>query len=83
MYEEDYGSNKGFRLEGRKRGYKPFFLFERCFASNRSAESTMDFGAEIIGMVRINTKGFCKDSIYNMTKDWPGGYYFVLKRILR
>ena len=39
----------------------------------------MEVGAELIGMVKTNTKGLCKDTIENLTKDWPGGYYLVLR----
>ena len=31
-------------------------------------------------MVKTNIKGFCKDTIEKLTKDWPGGYYLVLRR---
>ena len=31
----------------------------------------MEMGAEFIGMVKTNTKGFCKETIENLTKDWP------------
>ena len=34
----------------------------------------------MIGMVKKNTKVFCKDTIDNLTKDWLGGSYLVLKR---
>ena len=30
-------------------------------------------------MVKTNTKGFCKETIDNLTKDLPGGYYLVLR----
>ena len=30
-------------------------------------------------MVKTNTKGFCKDTIEKLTKDWPGGSYLVLR----
>ena len=30
-------------------------------------------------MVKTNTKGFCKDKIDNLTKNWPGGSYLVLR----
>ena len=39
----------------------------------------MEFGVELIGMVKTNTKGFCKDTIEKLTKDWPGGSYLVLR----
>ena len=38
-----------------------------------------EVGAKLIGMVKRNTKGFCKDTIDNLTKDWPGGSYLVLR----
>ena len=44
------------------------------------AESAMDVGAYMIGMVKTNTKVFCKDTIMNLTNDWEGDYYLVLKR---
>ena len=40
----------------------------------------MDVGYDIIGVVKTNTKGLCKDYIENITKDWPGVSYLVLKR---
>ena len=39
----------------------------------------MDVGTEMIGMVKKNTRGFCKDNIENLTKDWPGGSYLVFR----
>ena len=39
----------------------------------------MELGAELIGMVKTNTKGFCKDIIEKLTKDWPGGSYLVFR----
>ena len=38
----------------------------------------MELGAELIVMVKTNTKGFCKETIENITKDWPGGSYLLL-----
>ena len=40
----------------------------------------MELGAELIGMGKTNTKGFCKETIEKLTKDWPGGSYLVLRR---
>ena len=40
----------------------------------------MDVDSDIIGIVKTNTKVFCKYSVEKMTKDWPGGSYLVLKR---
>ena len=39
----------------------------------------MEVGAKLIGVLRKNTKGFCKETIEKLTKDWPGGSYFVLR----
>ena len=39
----------------------------------------MEVGAEFIGMVKTNTKRLCKETIENLTKDWPGGSYLVLR----
>ena len=39
----------------------------------------MEIGAKLIGMVKTNTKGFYKDTIKNLTKDWPVGSYLMLK----
>ena len=40
----------------------------------------MDVVAEIIIIVKTNTKLFCKDSIENLTKYWTGCAYLVLKK---
>ena len=39
----------------------------------------MELGAELIGMVKTNTKVFCKETIEKLTKNWPGGSYLVLR----
>ena len=39
----------------------------------------MDVGADIIGIVKTNLKVFCKDTIENITKDWPRGSYLMFK----
>ena len=38
----------------------------------------MELGAKLIGMVKTNTKVFCKETIENLTKNCPGGSYPVL-----
>ena len=38
------------------------FFFSQ-FASKRSDETVMNFGPDIIGVVKINSKVFCKDDI--------------------
>ena len=42
-------------------------------------ESAVSVGVYLIGVVKINTKGFCKATIYGLMKDWPGGSYIVLR----
>ena len=39
----------------------------------------MDVSADLISMVKTNKKGFYKDTIYNLTKDWTGGSYLMLR----
>ena len=39
----------------------------------------MEVGAELIDMLKTNTKGFCEETIEKLTKDWPGGSYLVLR----
>ena len=58
---------------------KDCFLFDSWFASKKAAEAAMEMGAELIGMVKTNTKGFCKEAIDNLTNAWPGGSYLVLR----
>ena len=38
----------------------------------------MEVGANLIGVAKINTKGFCKEKIEKIKKDCPGGSYLVL-----
>ena len=35
-------------------------IFDSCLSSKKSSEAVMVVGADIIGMVKTNTKGFCK-----------------------
>ena len=57
---------------------KDFFLFGSWFASKSLTESTMEVFVDIIGMIKTNTRGFCNDTIYNLTKYLPVGSYLVL-----
>ena len=63
----------------RKGVTKDCFLFYSWFSSKKAAEAALAVGAEFIGMVKTNTKGFCKYTFENITKDWPGGSYLVLR----
>ena len=39
----------------------------------------MGVGAYIIGIIKTNRKLLCKDNIENLTKDFTGGSYLVLR----
>ena len=56
-------ATKGVGQKSIKGGTKDYFLFDSWFASNNAAEAAMEVGAELIGMVKINTKGFCRETI--------------------
>ena len=45
------------------------FPVDSWFASKKATEAAMELGDELIGMVKTNTKGFCKETIVNLTKD--------------
>ena len=49
---------KGIGQRSIKGGTKDCFLFDSWFASKKAAEAAMELGAELIGMVKTNTKGF-------------------------
>ena len=81
-YQQDIGATaagtnrmmeepKGIGQKSKKGGPKDFFLFDSWFASKKAAEAAMELGAELIGMVKTNTKGFCKKTIEKLTKYWP------------
>ena len=62
-----------------KGGTTDCFLFDNWFATKKAAKGAMEVGAELIGTVKTNTKGFCKETIYKLTKDWDGSSYLVLR----
>ena len=70
---------KGIGQNSKKGGPKDCFPLDIFFASKEAAESAMELGDELIGMVKTNTKGFCKETIEKLTKNWPGGSYLVLR----
>ena len=39
----------------------------------------MGIGADMIFMVKTNTRLLCKETIENITKAWTGGSYLVLR----
>ena len=60
---------KGLGQRYVKGDMKDFFLFDSWFDSKMLSEAAMDVGTDMIGMVKTNTKLFCKDIIENLTKD--------------
>ena len=44
------------------------FLFKSWFVSRRSDYTMMDFGADLISLVKSITKRFCKDTIKNLKR---------------
>ena len=72
-------ATKGIGQRYTKVTNKDCFIFDSWFSSNKLAESLMDVGADMIVMVKINTKIFCKETIDNLTKDWTGESYLVLR----
>ena len=72
-------ATKGIGQRDIKGANKDCFLFDNWFSSKKLKEAVMNVGADIICMVKTNKKLFCKDTIENLTKDWPGGSYLVLR----
>ena len=72
-------ATKGIGQKYRKGETKDCFIFDSWFSSKKAVEAAMEVGADLIGMMRTNTKGFCKDTIENLTKDWPVGSYPALR----
>ena len=73
-------STKVIGQKYRKGGTKDYFIFASWFSSKKLEEAAIEVGSELIGTVKINTKGFCKYTIEKLTKDGPGGSYLVLSR---
>ena len=58
---------------------KDCFIFDSWFYLNELTEAAMDVGADMIGIVKTNTKGFYKETITKLKNYWPGGSYLVLR----
>ena len=78
LYQEIDGGDKGAGEEGLESFNKGFFLFGSWFLSKKAAEAAASIGVDLIGVVKTNTKRFCKAMIEGLTKDWPGRSYIVL-----
>ena len=72
-------ATKGVGHKYRKGVMRDCFIFCSWFSSKKSAEAAMEVGDKFIGMVKTNTKGFLKVIIDNLTNDWKGGSYLVLR----
>ena len=70
---------KGIGQKSKKGGPKDCFLFDSWFTLKKAEEDAMELCAELLGMVKTNTKGLCKDTTEKLKKDWPGGSYLVLR----
>ena len=68
------GATKRIGQKFRKGATHYCFIFGSWFFSKKAAEAAMEIGAELIGMAKTNTKGFCKETIEKLTKDWHEGY---------
>ena len=53
-------STKGIGQKYIKEGNKDCFFFDSLFVSKKMAESAMEVGAELIGMVKTNSKVLCR-----------------------
>ena len=56
-------ATKGIGQKPIEGGKKDCFLFDSWFASKKAAEAVMEIGADLIGMVKTNTKGLWKEKI--------------------
>ena len=61
---------KGLDQREIKGDTKDCFIFESLFSSEKLEAAAMYVSADIIGMVKNNTKGFCKYTIYKLTNDF-------------
>ena len=56
-------ATKGICQNSIKGGTKYCFLFDSWLASKKASEAAMEVGANLIGMVKTNNKGLCKETI--------------------
>ena len=60
-------ATKGIGQKSITKGTNDCLLFDSWFSSKKAAEAVMEVGAKLIGMVKINTKGFYKENIDKLT----------------
>ena len=68
---------KGLGQMALKGSTRDCFLFDSWSLSKKAENEATSIGVDLVGMVKTNTKGFCKATIEGLAKDWPGGYYIV------
>ena len=59
---------KGLVQKSKKGGAKYFFLFDSWFASKKAEEAEMELGAELIGMVKTNTKDSARRQLRSLQR---------------
>ena len=66
-------------VRGSKYFLKTFFIFDTWFAYKIPSNDAKDLGGEFIGIVKTNTKSFCKDTTKNRKiisrKNQPSYWY--------
>ena len=72
-------ATKGVVQKYIKGATKDFFIVGSWFSSKKAAGSEMEVGDKLIGMVKKNSKGFCKETIVKIANDWLGGSYLVFR----
>ena len=60
---------KGLGNRSLKRSTRDFSLFDSWFLPKKAAKAAASIGVDFIGIVKTNTKVFCKDMIEGLTKD--------------
>ena len=68
------GETKGLGQRDVKRATRDCFIFISWIFSKGLAETEMDVGARMIGMIKNNATEFCKYDKKNMKKNSPLGY---------
>ena len=60
---------KGLGNRSLKGSTRDFSLFDSWFLPKKAAKAAASIGVDFIGIVKTNTKVFCKDMIEGLTKD--------------
>lgn len=75
--------HSGLRLAERHQALQlntpEYFTGDSWFSSVTAALAAQELGHEYFGPVKTNTKGFPKDEIIDIMKDWPSGSSIVLE----